>query len=244
VKELDAMVLSIVIPCFDEASTIDTIVARAIDAPPVHARKEIIIVDDGSTDASPSIVEGLPRRYADRPDIAFVLLRHPSNRGKGAALRTGLARATGDVIIIQDADLEYDPQDYPKLIGPIAAGRASAVFGTRRDCRRLSRTQPRHWRYIAAARLLTGLANALFGTKLTDYATGYKAFARSAAEALRLTTDGFEVDAEITARLRKLGYEIVEVPIRYQPRTVSEGKKIRSMDALRAAWTMVRERMR
>ena len=241
-KELDTMVLSIVIPCFDEASTIETIVARAIDAP-VHARKEIIIVDDGSTDASPSIVEGLPRKYADRQDVAFVLLRHSSNRGKGAALRTGLARATGDVILIQDADLEYDPQDYPQLLEPIAAGRASAVFGSRRDSRRLSRAEPRHWRYIAAVRLLTGLANALFRANLTDYATGYKAFTKSAADALHLTTDGFEVDAEITARLRKLGYEIVEVPIRYRPRTVSQGKKIRSMDALRAAWIMVRERV-
>ncbi|HEY7497709.1 MAG TPA: glycosyltransferase family 2 protein [Vicinamibacterales bacterium] len=236
------MVLSIVIPCFDEAATIETIVARAVAAP-VHCSRQLIVVDDGSTDASPSIIEALPAKYAGRTDVSFVVVRHPSNRGKGAAVRTGIGRATGDVILIQDADLEYDPHDYPKLLEPIVERGASVVFGTRRDSRRLSRAEPRHWRFIAAVWLLTALANALYQAKLTDYATGYKAFTKSVADRLALRADGFEVDAEITARVRTLGYDIVEVPIRYQPRSIADGKKVRGRDGLRAAWMLVREKI-
>jgi glycosyltransferase involved in cell wall biosynthesis len=238
----DTGTLSIVVPCFNEASTIETIVARAIESP-VALRKQVIVVDDGSTDASPSIIDRLPGRYPARQDVSFVLARHPSNRGKGAAVRTGLGLATGGTIVIQDADLEYDPQDYPRLLEPILSRRAEVVFGTRRDSRRLSSAGPRHWRFIAAAWLLTRLANVLFAARLTDYATGYKVFTKTVADKLALRRDGFEVDAEITARVRKLGYEIVETPIRYQPRTIAEGKKVRSPDALRAAWTLVREKM-
>jgi glycosyltransferase involved in cell wall biosynthesis len=240
--ERGASTLSIVIPCFNEAATIDTIVAKAIDAP-ISQRKQVIVVDDGSTDGSSSMIEALPQRYASRPDVSFVLVRHHANRGKGAALRTGLERAAGDAIVIQDADLEYDPQDYPRLLQPISDGRAKVVFGTRRESRRLSTTEARHWPFIAAAWMLTRLANALFGARLTDYATGYKAFTRSVAERLDLHADGFEVDAEITARVRKLGHTIVEVPIRYRPRTIAEGKKIRGRDGFRAMWTLLRERL-
>ena len=235
--------LSIVIPCFNEAPTIETIVARAIDAP-VELRKELVIVDDGSTDASPSIIERLPRQDSQRSDVSFVLARHEVNRGKGAAVRTGIGRATGEVILIQDADLEYDPRDYPALLQPILDRRASMVFGTRRDSRRLSRAEPGQWRFIAAAWLLTQMANLLFGARLTDYATGYKAFTKELADRLDLRADGFEVDAEIVARVRTLGYDIVETPIRYRPRTVAEGKKIRGRDGVRAMWTLLRERVR
>ncbi len=195
--------LSIVIPCFNEAATIETIVTRAIDAP-VELRKELVIVDDGSTDASPSIIERLPRQDSQRSDVSFVLARHEVNRGKGAAVRTGIGRATGEVILIQDADLEYDPRDYPALLQPILDRRASMVFGTRRDSRRLSRAEPGQWRFIAAAWLLTQMANLLFGARLTDYATGYKAFTKELADRLDLRADGFEIDAEIVARVRTL----------------------------------------
>jgi glycosyltransferase involved in cell wall biosynthesis len=233
--------LTIIIPCFNEASTLETIVARANDAP-VLLKKEIIVVDDGSTDESAAIADRLPVKYRDRPDATIVVARHPVNRGKGAAVRTALAKASGDVILIQDADLEYDPRDYPALIDPILSGKADVVYGTRRSVRRFSLNEPRHWRFIAAGRMVTWIANLLFGARLTDYATGYKVFSRRAAARLALQTGGFEICAEMTAQFLKLGYAIVETPIRYQPRTVAEGKKIRAPDGWRAIRTLVREK--
>lgn len=233
--------LTIIIPCFNEAATLDTILSRVVDSR-VDLTKEIVIVDDGSTDDSAAIAARWPGRLADRSDVSIILERHFSNRGKGAALRTALARASGDIIIIQDADLEYDPRDYPSLIAPILAGAAEVVYGTRRASRRFSWQAPQHWRFIAAARLLTSVANLLYGARLTDYAAGYKAFTREAASRLQLRRDGFEVCAEMTARFLKLGYRIVEVPIHYRPRTVAEGKKIRARDGWRALWTLVRHR--
>ena len=233
--------LSIIIPCFNEASTLETIVGRAIDAP-VPLQKEIILIDDGSTDESGVIIDRLPVKYHERPDATIVVERHPTNRGKGAAVRTALARATGDIILIQDADLEYDPRDYPALIAPILGGATDVVYGTRRDSRPLSIREPGHWRFIAAGRLVTAFANLLFRSRLTDYATGYKVFTRRAAARLVLQSRGFEVCAEMTAQFLKLGYPIVETPIRYQPRTIAEGKKIRAPDGWRAIVTLFRER--
>jgi glycosyltransferase involved in cell wall biosynthesis len=229
---------SIVVPCFNEASTLARLLSLVVDSP-IALSREIVIVDDGSTDASPEIVE----RFADgRPaGVRVITLRHQTNQGKGAALRTALAHVTGDVIVIQDADLEYDPSDYSNLLAPILAGTADVVYGTRRAQRSLAGSAFSQWRFILAAWSVTQLANLLFRARLTDYATGYKMFTRRVSDRLELRSTGFEVDAEITARVRKLGYEIVEVPIRYRPRTVAEGKKIRGIDGWRALRTLIKE---
>jgi dolichol-phosphate mannosyltransferase len=234
--------LSVVIPCFNEAATIDAIVERVV-ASPVALAKQLIVVDDGSSDGSAAIIARLPARYSGRSGVSIVVERHQVNRGKGAAVRTALARATGDVIVIQDADLEYDPADYPALLQPILEGTSRVVYGSRRASRTFSLGEPRHWRFIAAARMLTRVVNVLFNSTLTDYATGYKAFTREVANRLALRADGFEICAEMTAQILKLGYRIAETPIRYHPRTVAEGKKIRAPDGWRAVWTLARERL-
>jgi glycosyltransferase involved in cell wall biosynthesis len=230
--------LSIVVPCFNEAATLERLLFLVLQSP-VTLAKEIVVVDDGSTDQSAAIIE---RFAASRPpDVRVVALRHQVNQGKGAALHTALAHATGDIVVIQDADLEYDPADYPALLAPILAGAAHVVYGTRHLQRRLSDSPFDQWRFIVAAWTVTRIANALFGAHLTDYATGYKVFTRRVSDQLKLRATGFEVDAEITARVRKLGYDIVEVPIRYRPRSVAEGKKIRGIDGWRALMTLFKE---
>jgi glycosyltransferase involved in cell wall biosynthesis len=235
--------LSVLIPCFNEELTLAAIVTRAIEAP-VDLRKEIIIVDDGSTDRSAAIAGALQSRFRAHEDIAVITASHPRNRGKGAAVRTALTMARGEVLIIQDADLEYDPADYSAMIRPILAGEHVVVYGRRRHDPRFARSHPWHWRFTAANWLITRITNALYGTRLSDQSTGYKAFTREVARQLRLTSEGFEVCAEITARVRILGYEILEVPIGYRPRTVAEGKKIRAADAWRIVWTLVTQRMK
>jgi glycosyltransferase involved in cell wall biosynthesis len=225
--------LSILIPCFNEARTIEAIVSR-VWASPVDLLKDVVIVDDGSTDGSRVIIDRLAGENADTPGRSMTVVHHQRNLGKGAAVRSALERASGDVILIQDADLEYDPLDYPALLAPILDGSASVVFGTRRAHQRFTWKAPERWRFIAGGWLVTTIANLLLRTRLTDYATGYKVFTRRIAQSLALRSDGFEVDAEIAARVRQLGYQIVETPITYRARTIAEGKKIRAIDAWRA----------
>lgn len=223
------MKLSVIIPCYDEARHIKDVLnaVRAESAP-----KEIIVVNDGSVDDTAKVVEEYSKEYP--------LIVHTSdlNAGKGAAIRIGLTYATGDIIIIQDADMEYDPAQYPQLIGPIVNGEADVVYGSRfRGSIRGMRWQNRLANY-----LLTFTANLLFRAGITDEATCYKAFRAEVIKSLPLKCARFEFCPEVTAKLRKRGIRIVEVPISYTGRTAAEGKKIKWIDGLSALWTLIKYR--
>ncbi len=226
------MQLSIIIPVFNERATVldvlDRVEATAVDA-------EIILVDDGSTDGTREILHA--RTEASRGRIA--LLRHPVNRGKGAAVVTGAARATREYVIVQDADLEYDPADYVRLLAAAHDRGAAAVYGSR-----FHRGSPEMFlRQVIGNRLLTGLTNLLYGSALTDMETCYKLVRRSLFQELRITSRRFDVEPEVTAKLLKKGVTIHEVPISYKGRSFAEGKKISWVDFVSAVWTLVRLRV-
>ena len=233
------LTVSIVIPSYNEAATLPRVLARVVAAPLGAAQREIIVVDDGSTDGSADII----RQFVDAhtaPGCRMLFIEHPANAGKGAALKTALARTTGDIVIIQDADLEYDPADYAALLRPIADGLAPVVYGSRWLNRHFRRNLPGHWRYVAGNWIVTRTANVLFDARVTDQCTGYKIIRGDIARGLALECAGFEVCSEITARLRRGGHHIWEIPIDYRPRSVADGKKIRAIDGLRAIWTLAR----
>jgi glycosyltransferase involved in cell wall biosynthesis len=222
--------LSILVPCFNEAPTIRTLIA-AVVASEVR-RREIIIVDDGSTDGT---VEILKREI--EPKVAKVIY-HPLNQGKGAALRTGLAAATGDVIVVQDADLEYDPREYPKLIAPILLHGADVVYGSRFVGAQAHRVL--YFWHMVANRLLTLCSNVFTNLNLSDMETGYKAFRRSAIQSIAIEEDRFGFEPEVTAKLAKKGFVFYEVGIAYHGRTYVQGKKIGMKDAVRALYCIIR----
>jgi len=226
--------LSVIIPVYNERDRWRRLLERlqAVDLGGV--RRQIILVDDGSTDGTG---RQLRRLAAEGAQGACVVLFHPSNRGKGAAIRTGLAAADGEFVIIQDADLEYDPGDYPVLLAPLLDGTAEVVYGSR-----FLREQPgRAWsaRYLAN-RFLTWLSNLTTGLKLTDMETCYKMFRRSVLKRIRLEQSRFGFEPEVTAKLARLGVGICERPVRYQPRTRGEGKKIGWRDGLVAVWCILK----
>jgi len=238
--------VSILIPVYNEAATLDAIVARVVAAPldaEGRMRREIVIVDDGSTDETPAAVARIVARYRDRAECTIATAAHARNRGKGAALKTALAIATGELVIVQDADLEYDPGDYAALLQPILGGAARVVYGTRWPNLHRQRRLPGHWRFLAGSWLVTRVANILFRARLTDVPTGYKVFAADVIRAMTLRSDGFDVCCELTAKARKAGHEIAEVPISYAPRSVAEGKKIRAADGIRALARLISERI-
>ena len=221
------MKVSVIIPVYNERDTIAETLARVRKA---AVDKEIIVVDDASSDGTPGIVESFPG-----PDLKLV--RQPRNQGKGAAIRRGLEEASGEVILIQDADLEYDPADYPKLIAPIEAGEAEVVYGTRAPEFRGMRFPHRVFNWLAAR-----LANLLYRAGISDEATCYKVFRTTVIKQIPLKCRRFEFCPEVTAKVRKRGLRIHEVPISYQARSVGAGKKIRWWDGIAALWTLIKYR--
>jgi glycosyltransferase involved in cell wall biosynthesis len=227
------MKLSVVIPVFNEGKTIGRLLKRVLAE---KTPKEIIVVDDGSTDRTRKEIKRLRNKE-------IKMLCHKFNRGKGAAVRKGIKNATGDVLIIQDADLEYHPRYYRKLLAPILTKKAEVVYGSRLKEMKLKLwgkgKTPLPTHYLANY-FLSRLTNLLYGSRLTDMETGYKVMTREVYQSLELRSDGFEIEPEVTAKILKLGYKIVEVPITTKPRSYQEGKKIKAKDAFFAFWTLWR----
>ena len=221
------MILSVVIPVYNERDTIREILAR-VRAVPIA--KEIICVDDCSGDGTTEIL----LEESSAPDIVF--LRHQRNMGKGAAVRTGLAAVKGEIVIIQDADLEYDPSDYPRLLEPILRGETQVVYGSRFRGRRDEMSLSHN----LGNRLVTWVTNILFGTALTDMETCYKVFTSEVAKRIELTSPRWAFDPEITAKVLRMGYTIREVPISYMGRLSTQGKKIRWQDGFTVLYTLVK----
>jgi glycosyltransferase involved in cell wall biosynthesis len=221
--------LSVLMPALNEGRTIDSVIDAVLK---VELALEVILVDDGSTDDTWARMES----HADGQRVrAF---RHPGNRGKGAAIRTALRYARGDLVIIQDCDLEYDPNDYPRLVAPITSGRATIVYGTRIFS---SHTAYSFW-YVLGNRMVTLAANLMYNVYLSDLETGYKLFPREIALGLDLKARGFELEPEITAKLLRLGHRIYEVPVSYTARSRAEGKKLKPSDGAKALVALARYR--
>jgi glycosyltransferase involved in cell wall biosynthesis len=222
--------LSVIVPVFNERSTVGEVLRRmrAVELPVVL---QIIVVDDGSNDGSDKVLGALE-------DSTVRVIAHKENLGKGAAIRTGMAAATGDLLLIQDADLEYDPDDWPRLLDPILKGKARVVYGSRFTGERKNML-PLHW---AGNRLLSLLTNILYSSTLSDMETCYKLFDTEAIKGIKVKSNGFDFEPEITAKVLRRGLRIYEVPISYAGRELDEGKKITWRDGVRAAAALVRFR--
>ncbi|MCL4459173.1 MAG: glycosyltransferase family 2 protein [Chloroflexi bacterium] len=225
------MLLSVIIPTYNEQETIAEILRRVRLAPVGDLDKQIIVVDDCSTDGTRQILE-------QEKGTDLTILYHHRNMGKGAAVRTGLEMAKGDIILIQDADLEYDPEDYPQLLRPILKGKAKVVYGSRF----LGEHKAMLFWHAMGNNLLTFITNLLYDTTLTDMETCYKVFTREVARQIKLRSPRWGFDPEITAKILKHGYRIYEVPISYSGREYAEGKKITWRDGLTVLWTLLKYR--
>ena len=226
--------VSIVVPVYNEESTIQEILTRASKAITIGLDKEIIVVDDGSSDKTVSKIKNLKIKK-------LTLLKHMKNKGKGSALRTALKRASGDIILVQDADLEYSPKEYPKLLKPILKGAGKVVYGSRELSGKNTHSSIF---FHAGGRLVTFLTNLLYGSSLTDESTGYKVFDAKFLKSLPLKCRRFEFCPEVTALTLKKGEKIIEVPISYSARHKEDGKKIKAMDGIEAIWTLLKIRFK
>jgi len=228
--------LSIVIPVYNERNTLEEIVRRVISVD-TGLRREVILVDDGSTDGTRDLYEPLRAKW---PEEKIVVKLQDRNRGKGAAVRAGFELASGDIVLIQDADLEYDPADYPRLLKPILAGKADVVYGSRFVGSEAHRVHL-FW-HMLGNRMLTTLSNMMTNLNLTDMETCYKVFRREVIQAMKLVSNGFTIEPELTARVARGGWRVYEVGISYAGRDYAEGKKITWRDGLAALWAIFRFR--
>ena len=226
--------LSIVIPCYNEVATLEKVIDAVLKSP--VGSKEVIIVDDGSTDGTSDLIRNKLEQRVAR------VIFHEKNQGKGAALRSGFAVATGDVVLVQDADLEYDPRDYDSLLAPIAAGKADVVYGSRFAGGEAHRVFF-FWHYTVN-RGLTLLSNILTNLNLTDMEIGYKAFRREVLQKITIEENRFGFEPEITAKVARLHCRVYEVGVSYSGRTYSEGKKIGWRDGVHAIWCILKYNLR
>lgn len=228
------MKLSVIIPLYNENGTIDKLLKRVNS---IKLDKEIIIIDDFSTDGSREWLKNLNEKNVKK-------VFHNKNYGKGMAIRSGVKEVTGNIVIVQDADLEYDPEDYYELVKPIQEGKAEVVYGSRILGNILKNMKTKHskahYQYFYGGRLLTFLTNILYNAKITDEPTCYKVFKTEVLRSINLKCKRFEFCPEVTAKVRKKGYKIYEIPIKYNPRTLQEGKKIKIRDGLEAVWVLVK----
>lgn len=232
------MKLSVIIPVYNEPKTIEKIVRKVEKVDLGNVKKEIIIIDDASTDSTADAVRKLKGNH--------VKLFHKKNKGKGGALKTGISKATGNIIVFQDADLEYDPKDYARLIQPILQGKAKVTFGSRFVSQRLKlfgKKRSPHLLHWFGNRFLTFAFNSLYGTRLTDAEPCYKMFRSDVLKGIKVSSNRFEYDIELMCKLVKNGYEIMQLPITYNPRTFEEGKKINWKDGIVAFLTMIKYRI-
>jgi dolichol-phosphate mannosyltransferase len=238
------MKLSIVIPFYNEAGTLEPLVRKVLAVNLGPVAKEIILVNDGSRDGSVEIAQRLAESQPDQ----VRLISFEKNGGKGRAVIAGLNAASGDILLVQDADLEYDPEDYPRILEPYRDPKVHVVFGSRilgaqRHIQNGATRRHSYERYYWGGRLVTLVSNLAFGVHLSDEPTCYKSLRREVLRELRLTSQGFEFCPEITAQILLRGYQIVEVPIRYYPRGFADGKKIRYSDGIKAIWTLLYQRL-
>ncbi len=236
--------LSIIIPAYNEERFIREILERVkkVDLKPLGLVKEIVVIDDGSADKTAAIAAKIK---------GVKLVRHIKNSGKGAAIRTGLKHATGDIILIQDADLEYNPAEIAKVVKPIIDGKAAVVYGSRyldplqksRNKTFLKKVHKNAYQlFYLGGRAITMMANLLYNARITDEATCYKAFKAEVIKGIKLRCSRFEFCPEVTAKVAKKGYRILEIPITYSPRSFEEGKKIKMRDGIEAVWTLLKYR--
>lgn len=233
-QEAEKEILSIIIPVYNEKKTIQALIEKVRKADVLGLKKELILVDDGSNDGTRDILKKI-----DNAKVFF----HETNKGKGAAVRTGLQHARGDIVLIQDADLEYNPDDYKALLEPLLTKKTDVVYGSRFV---QSKIFPKNMYYAHCLgnMLLTGMTNLLYSAKLSDMETCYKVMKKEALDGFQLHSMRYDIEPELTAKLLKKGFSIQEVPIQFNPRSFEDGKKINWKDGLVAAWTLVKYRFK